>query len=99
MAASSTHKSQISLESRLRQFQRTNYSAGFISRLFVLRGRIRVGDDPRACLHVRAAVLDEHRANGDAEIQITGEIEVPDCSGVDATPAILQFRDDLHRAY
>ncbi len=44
------------------------------------------------------AVADRDRADGDAEVQVAGEVDVADRAGVDVAPRRLELREDLHRA-
>ena len=46
-----------------------------------------------------ATPVAQHRcADRDRGVHVTGEVEVPDASGVQAPPAALEFVDDLHGA-
>src|SRR4051812_35317687 len=53
-----------------------------VAALEVLVVRIAVGDDAGTGLHRRAAVVDDHRADGDGGVDVAGEVEVTDGPGV-----------------
>jgi hypothetical protein len=51
----------------------------------------------RAGLHQGAPAHDDDGPDGDAEVEIAGEVEIADGAGVDAAPGGLERRNDLHR--
>src|SRR5262245_56554348 len=81
----------------LSEFESLDERTGLIPCLFVLRRRIRVDDDARARLYVRAPVRHDDRANGDAEVQVAGEVQISDGACVESAPRGLELLDDLHR--
>ena len=80
----------------MRDFERGEQGPRFVHRFRVFLFRDRVRDKARARLHVRHALLDDHGANRDAGIEISGEVEVQDRSAVDTaarpSPSASIFR-------
>src|SRR5688500_5517347 len=66
----------------LRQFERANQRFRLVLRFLVLSRRIRIGDDAGAGLNCRARARNDQRANRDAEIQVSSEVEVADGTGI-----------------
>src|SRR3979490_1448787 len=65
-------------KARLRQFEGTQQRSCFVARLLELRRRARVHDDAGAGLHVGGALRHDHRADGDAEVEVAREVDVAD---------------------
>src|SRR4029077_8776892 len=57
-------------------------AGGLVDGFLVFGGWHGIGNDARAGLHVRAAVLQDHRAQGDAGIQLAVETEIAHRAGV-----------------
>ena len=57
-----------------------------------------VGDDACAGLHVALAVDGEHGADGDAGVEVSGEVGVEDCAAIGAAAGGFELLDDLHGA-
>src|SRR5690606_15753970 len=72
------------------------HGPGLVARLLLLGGRVGVGDDPRPGLHVGVPVLEHGRADGDAGVEVAGEVHVPDRPGVAPAAGGLELVDDLH---
>ena len=49
-------------------------------------------------MYVGSILFYHHGADGDAEVEIAGEVEIPDGARVNAPAPILELGDDLHRA-
>ena len=81
-----------------RSMARSRAAALFLRLSVLLRGH-RVGDDAGAGLHVGHAVLDDHRADADAGVEVAAVAEVADGAGVGAAAHRLELVDDLHGAH
>jgi hypothetical protein len=57
----------------------------------------RVGDDAGTGLHVRGAVLEDDGPDGDAGVEVAGEVDVADGARVGPAAGRLEVVDDLHR--
>ncbi len=60
--------------------------------------RIGIKHDPRASLHVQAAVLDHGGADGDAGVGVAVPAQIPDAAGIDVALDRFEFADHLQRA-
>ena len=67
-------------------------------RLLVFEFGDGVGDDAGAGLYGAFAADGEHGADGDAGIEVAGEVGVEDCAAVSAAAGGLELLDDLHGA-
>src|SRR5205814_3556021 len=64
-----------------------------------LARRIRIGDDPGACLHGHAIRKDHRRPDRDRGVEVDGApAHVAHCAGIGAAAFRLELVDDLHRA-
>src|SRR3954454_15891465 len=78
--------------------QRVEQRLGLHQRFLVLRGRVGVGDDAAAHGDVGLAVLDDHGADGEVELDGAVGGEVADRAAVGASANGFQLFDDLHGA-
>src|SRR6185437_3531325 len=71
---------------------------GLVAALFLFALSDGVGDDAGAGLNVATFAVHEERADGDAGVEIAGEVGVDNRAAVDAAAGRLELFDDLHGA-
>src|SRR6185437_1435627 len=79
-------------------FHGPDHGPGLVQGLLIFLGGVGVGHNSCSGLQVSALAFHEHGADGDAGVEVPGEIGVEDGATVNAAAGGLELFDDLHGA-
>src|ERR1700732_3528602 len=80
----------------VRDFECFHEGASLVDSFLIFALGNGIGDDSAAGLNVGAAVFGDQSAEGDAGIEVAGEIEIQDCASVKAAAGGLEFVNNFH---